>query len=304
MPPFNFQLLTFAGSLLASTLLAGEDPNLSRANALLREGKPKEARAVLEALARESPQSAPVQYALAQEAILERDIPRATKHLERTIEIDPARIDARLVLASIYRKEKKPKDAEKQLKEVLKKDPQSAGAFQGLGELDQDGGRFEKAVEWYEKALARKPKDPRLAGLIAAAWTESVKSLADGPKKKRDQHGEKALAAYARLLELKPDLDEAHYNMATVDVLCERYDDAIRSLELYLEKRPEDPRGLWNLAQVEEKKGSAAEALDAWRRFIAAAEKGDAEVKADIPRARERVKALEKEAKKAKAKKS
>ncbi len=292
------------GLLPPPLLLAGEvDDAISSANALLRQGKGTEARDLLEPLAKENPSSAPLQYVLAQAAILERDFTRARKHLEKTVELDAANLDARMVLSSIYRKEKKPRDATKQLQEVLKRDPKNSGAMRGMGELEQDAGRGDRAAEWYEKALSQKPDDLKLASLVASAWTDSVKALAEGPKKKRDENCDKAMAAYQRVLKLKPDFDEVHYNMGTVAMLCERYGDAIRSLKAFLEKRPGDPRGLFNLAQALEKNGNAKEALETWRLFLDAAEKGDKSVKGDIPQAKEHIKVLEKEAKK-EAKKS
>jgi tetratricopeptide (TPR) repeat protein len=293
--------------LFLGPLCAGEDlaESLKEANRLLGARQSKKALEILEPLESSNPKSAEVQFALAQARIMEKDLPKAKANLQKTIELDPAHSRARLLLASILRTEKKPKEAARQVEEVLKRSPKDATALKTMGEIEMDGKRFEKAAGWFEKALAEKPEDVPLASLVATAWTESVKSLVEGPKAKRDGHGEKAMAALERVLKLKPDLVDVHFNVGTVAILCERWDDAVKHLETYLEKKPGNGPGLYNLAKALESAERPKEAIEAWKKFIDAAEKGkDKTLKADISKAKTRIKVLEKELKSPKKKKA
>ena len=282
-------------AVLAPMSLRSAEPDevVREAEGLLEKGQAAEARKLLEPAAAANPKAPRIQFALAKAAILEKDFPRARKHLEKAVDLEPGNSPVRMVLASIYRREKKPKDAAKQLEAVLKADPKNSGALIGMGELEGDAKRHDKAAGWYEKALALRPNDLRLASLVATAWTESVKALRDGLKKQRDAQGDKALAAWRRVLELKPEFDDIHFNLGTILILLERYDEAVKCLKTFIEKRPEDGHGLFNLAQALEKDGKGKEALEVWHRFLALAEE-DKELKADIPQAKEHIKKLEK----------
>ncbi len=284
------------GLLLAIPSRAGEiEEAVKEANALLSRGKAKEARVLLEPLAAKYPKSADLQYVLAQAAILERDLPGARKHLEQILRLDPKHDDARLVLSTIYRTEKKASKARKLLQDILKGNPKNSGALRGLGDLEVDAKRYEKAAGWYEKALAANPKDQKSLPLLASAWSRAAVSKRNGPKAKRDEYGGKAIEAYRRILKLKPDFDEIHYNLGTIAFLCEKYELAAQSLEEYLKKRPQDAKGLFNLAQVQEELKRNSEALATWRRFLEVASKDQA-FRKDIPRAQSRIQALEKRA--------
>jgi len=297
-PVPHINLLASVLIAAAAALPAGElDDALREANALLQRGRAGEARALLAPLAVKYPGSAGLQYTLAQAAIVERKIPLARKHLERAIRIDPKHLDARLVLSTVYRAEKKPKKALQLLQGILKENPKNGGALRGMGDLEGDARRYEAAAAWYEKALLADPGDRKALRLLATVWSRAAVEQRNGPRAKRDEYGKKAIDAYRRILRLNPDFHEIHYNLGTIALLCERYDEAAEALEHYLEKRPEDARGLFNLAQVREKQERPAEALAAWRRFLKVAGK-DKKYKKDIPTARSRIQALERKGRK------
>ncbi len=273
------------------------DEGVEKAARLIGSRDAAEAKKVLEPLAAAYPKSAKVQYLLAQAAILERDFSRAQKHLQKTVELDPANCEARIVLAAALRRNKKAAEASAQLAEVLKRDKANVDAMKAMAEIEHDAKRWEKAAGWYAKAFAARKDDASLAALIAVEWTEAVKALRDSPGKKRDDCADRALAALKDVGKLKPDLDDVLFNAGTVEVLAERWEDAIRDLKAFLEKKPGDGRGAYNLAIALERGGHPREAAGAWKRFIEIAEKEGGALKSDVPKARERMKACEREAK-------
>ncbi len=270
---------------------------ISRVNSLLRRGQASEARKILKPVAKSNPESATVQYLFAQSYILEKKLSTAQKYLARTVQLDPAHTDARVVLATIYTAGGKVKEARKLLKEVLEREPQRASALRGMGDVELAAKKFSKAAEWYEKALARTPGDARPMLLVATAWSRATVALRNRSVHARKKVGDKAIAAFRKLLKVKADFPEAYYNIGTVAMLCEKFDEAGKALEKYVELRPEDPRAHFNLAQCRDKQDRPADALTAWQKFVTVAE-GIAEFRKDRALARRRVRALEKELKK------
>ena len=66
---------------------------------------------------------------------------------------------------------------------------------------------------------------------------------------------EKSIEYFTKALELRPDFYEAHYNLAQILMSLNRYDEAIKSLEIIAKLTPNDTENLYNLGKLYYKKG-------------------------------------------------
>jgi tetratricopeptide (TPR) repeat protein len=249
----------FAAAVLALAACgaARADERLDEAVKKLGAGDAKAARTDLEALAKERPDDAAVQYHLGAACVIGKDLGAAKKAFERCIAIDPERTDARRALASIY----------------------------------SHDGKFEAAAKALEPAVASAPEDTKLRAELGTAYARAATEARDSPSR-RTPLAEKAIACYRKILEAEPDFAPALYNIGIMLVLIERWPDAESTLASYVEKAPEDLAGLYNLAVARDHAGPADRAIETWRAFLAKA-KDDPKFKRDVPYAQARIKALE-----------
>lgn len=66
---------------------------------------------------------------------------------------------------------------------------------------------------------------------------------------------EKSIELFNQAIQIKPDFYEAHYNLAQILMSLNRYDEAIKSLEVITKLKPNDTENLYNLGKLYYKKG-------------------------------------------------
>ncbi|MDR1466136.1 MAG: tetratricopeptide repeat protein [Treponema sp.] len=207
------------------------------------------------------------------------------------IEKDPRDVEALNVLAMVYRKQSKLKDAlgifnealeldqnraefyyhiagiqilEGDLKaafmayaKVIEFDPSFAPAYNNLGVVYFESYEYNKAVNILRKGVSLSGKDPKLHFNYAIALSE-VNMLSE------------AAHEYEAALELKPFWTSALNNLGVMQARLGNFDHARGSFDLILDEDPFNPEAWNNLGVVFAKQGLKEEALNHFRRALEA----------------------------------
>ncbi len=148
--------------------------------------------------------------------------------------------------------------ARKELDYIVKTFPQNVEARYQVGYLDYLDKNYKDAEEIFTKLSKDYPKDHRgLAGL-----TETMVAQKRIPE---------AIAAMNKAIALEPDRNDLKLFLANLDVVGEKYDDAIKVLSGLLETSPKDAGLLFRLAETYRRKGDLNTAIDYFRRASQAA---------------------------------
>jgi tetratricopeptide (TPR) repeat protein len=148
--------------------------------------------------------------------------------------------------------------ARKELDYIVKTFPQNVEARYQVGYLDYMDKNYKAADEVFGKLYKDFPKDHR--GLVGV--TETMVA---------EKHIPEAIAEMNKAITAEPDRRDLKLFMANLDVVGERYDQAIQILQGLLEKDPKDPNLLFRLAEAYRRKGDNNLAADTFRRASQAA---------------------------------
>jgi tetratricopeptide (TPR) repeat protein len=297
---------------------------LMLAKSLLEAGRPDEARAVYEAVAREHPDTAEAHYGLGRIAASGSDARRAVTHFEQACALFPAFGAAHFALAKAYRDLGEPEKAQEQLALYQQDelgwptvaDPlltavlelkTGANARLRRGIELADKGELRAAVEEHERALG---EDPRLVrahvNLIqlyarlgepekAAEHFRAAVAIEPGLPEAENNYAyllmtsgrlEEAAAHYRAAIESKPDYRLAHFNLGRILVQQGRLGEAIEHLQKTLVPEDEEtPRNTYALGAAYARAGNRREALKYMR---AAWQKATARGQADLLRSIEK----------------
>ncbi len=147
------------------------------------------------------------------------------------------------------------------LERLAAQKPGDAGIQAGLGHLLRELGRFEEALAAYDRALALNPRDPRTHNCRGNVLVE-INRLADG------------LAAYERALTIDPGCIFALVNRGSALRYLGRNDEALESFDRALALAPDLPDAHWNKALLQLSMGDFAHGFAGyewrWRRGIEA----------------------------------
>ena len=125
--------------------------------------------------------------------------------LRRALEIAPDFLQASVDLGTLLISRNKHVDGIGVFEDAIKRHPDSAVAWAGLGSANSMGGYPEKAVEAYKKSIELNPGIP--ATHMSAA--HALKTVGD-------QEG--SLKAYRRAVEMRPELGEVYWSMANLKI--------------------------------------------------------------------------------------
>jgi tetratricopeptide (TPR) repeat protein len=267
--------LRYADEILAS---APEQPSarLVRVQSLMRLNRHGEARAELNRLARQFPQSLEVQLQLGALAVLEKKYAEAEGILQKLRKSGPGELRATFGLAEAYARRSEFDKALQLLSEEAKKtqdvsvrrmlaetavraerydlaiaeyerllsaDPKSAGLRLRLGNVYHAKGDLNKAIDLFQQAQELAPKDLEISFSLAGTLYEAGKSS-------------DALAIYRRLASSRPDDPDALNDVAYM--LCEtggNLDEALKFAQRAVQKSPEQAGFVDTLGWVYLKKG-------------------------------------------------
>ena len=162
---------------------------------------------------------------------------------------------------------------------ALKEERENPGApaFHTLGRVYLAGQKFDKAIEWLDKAAQAQPEDAGVQSDLGAAFLEKGKQETDPTK--RAEAMIKSLAHLEKALQLDESLLEARFNRALLYEQMHLPERAKTDWQRYIEK---DPNSGWadearkRLAQLEEKQGRSLNSKESdYEAFVVAAHNGD-----------------------------
>lgn len=179
-----------------------------------------------------------------------QDISKAIEQFEAIQKLRPYDVSSALWLARLYRFENRHDEAEKVLRSVLQRNPDSEQALEQLGQLLLDGGRSQEAIQLLQQA-ASNGASPEIYDLLGNAYTQ-VKDYAhaedayrqavnEDPDESSHRHGlaqalasedkyAAALEQYKKLTELEPGTAENYLRMGQLYRRLGKFDEAESSL--------------------------------------------------------------------------
>jgi tetratricopeptide (TPR) repeat protein len=154
---------------------------------------------------------------------------------ELNVRSDTRSAAARNQLAILYLQVRRVAEAQAQLEEALRLDPEDAEVHSNLGTVLQAQGRIAEGTEYLRTAVRLAPKDDRVHfnlgnGLLAAG------------------QGDAAMREFETAVRLNPDNADAHFNLAVILGPRNRLDEAIAHLTRVVELDPRNGAAYRNLA--------------------------------------------------------
>lgn len=228
-------------------------PSISAAIALLRQGRFRDARGLLEQsdALRDWSEARRI-HALIYWA--ESDYDRSIEQLEAAIALNPADERSRLALSRVLSSAGRVADAERALQETIRVLPSSARAHWWLATTYERVNRFDDARREYERAAA---------GAVAGRshLYGAIGRLASGAA---DLAG--TVDAFSRAVRDDPDNPAWHRLLAGALLHHDRADDAIAEFRAALRIDPQDREALFGLGRIYLDTGRNQEAVQALRR--------------------------------------
>ena len=156
---------------------------------------------------------------------IEGDIKKRFRILKQMAEEFPNEKLAHQLLASHYRVNELFYQAVEEYDKVLELDPNYGWAMNELGYMYSDAGYFDKAHDYLQRYISASPGDANPIDSMGELYFRMGK-LDD------------AVAKYREALELKPDFYYAYWEIAYISAIKEDYEEALKWIDLFLEKAP------------------------------------------------------------------
>lgn len=156
------------------------------------------------------------------------DYQTAENLLKNLLQVQPNSIKALFSLGNLYQTQDRLSDAIEAYHQILAIQPDAIATYNNLGYALQQQGKWEDAIAYYQKALELQPNcveaEVNLANALHAQGKLSLEKQAHyatinndfGSKCKQAGDLKTAIAYYRQSISMKPDLAEAHYNLAQV----------------------------------------------------------------------------------------
>ena len=133
--------------------------------------------------------------------------------------------------------------------------PEAPWITRNLGLVSASLGRWDQALQAYQRALRYNPKDSALLADAGLAW-------------ERSGNRERAIEFYRAAIQNNPGSELAHNNLGTVLLKIGRFDEAIQEFRRALDSDPTSWMVSYNLGLALEAKGLREDALLAWETFL------------------------------------
>jgi tetratricopeptide (TPR) repeat protein len=168
-------------------------------------------------------------------------------------------------------------EALKKYLELLDQTPKDAGVHFNAAASYQQLGRIDEALSEYKQAVALDPKNDEYKKYLDTAYDKKAQPIIDkavAAHKQKDYR--QAIDLYQQAIALRPKNTELYYDLAGALYSLQQYDQSRTAYNKALEL---DPKGqvndLWFLGQIDENYGKGYDAIDKYRKYLAASPAGD-----------------------------
>jgi len=216
------------------------DPDLEWAHfnlgkALAASGRGKEADAAFEASFALNPERK--RLALAAEHHRDGRLEEAEREYREILRKNPENVDAVRLLGRVALSAGRLTDAERLFRRATTLAPDFVGAIVDLGRVLKEQNYFEEAIQCFERVIELEPGSPQGWFLLAGTLAPSART------------GE-AIDAYRKALELSPDFPGALLGLGHVLKTVGRQDEAVAAYRRCIELRPDNGESYWSLANL------------------------------------------------------
>lgn len=179
------------------------------------------------------------------------ELDEAVEVLEIVLDEDPEVPQAKLMLATAYRKLGRNSDAKALLDPILRDDPDNAVALVTMATILAEEGRDDEVLALAQRVLAADDRNTQALELIAGVHMRANDHLG-------------ALPILENVVAIQPKLTRPKLNLAVAMIGLKRYSEAERLLDDILEERPEFPLAHYHQGLMYEEQGRFAEARAAY----------------------------------------
>jgi len=198
-------------------------------------------------------------FSLAQQAQFRSELPEALHYLEEAVRSADSS-DLRLELAEVYTSMNKSEDAEREARQAVKLDPESATARSTLAQI-----LFQRAAAGADPSSKLKESETLYQDLLEEGLADesAAQALSDLQRGREDTAA--AAATLERYRSTHSSSVEVDYNLARIYVDMGRSEEARKLLEGALEEAPDSREIRQLLAEVLEEAGEADKAVEVFR---------------------------------------
>jgi Flp pilus assembly protein TadD len=231
------------------------ETRLALGRTLLKSNRSADAESEFRAALALRPDSAPAQLGIAQCLLAQKKSEAAAAELARYLELQPNDIEVRLERASLLAGLGKNDDALAELDRAQTADPESASVLKLRGRIYFQTKHYDDAVTVLEKAATIAPQDADIPAQLGHVYLE-----------KKDYAN--AVRVLIVAWKMSPGDNDILGDLIAAEYLNKNYPAALRGLDV-LSKRKALPLGtLFIRATCYDKLGQAAEALEAYQKFL------------------------------------
>lgn len=231
------------------------DVHFALGRALLQTGHAADAEPEFRAAIAERPAAAEPRMGLAESLMQEKKTPAAMAEFAAYLQAQPGDNKARLEYATLLDRTGHYDDALTQLNEATKAQPEDLGSLKLRAQIYFDQKQYAAAIPVLEKAAALAPGDADVLAELGHLYVEQK----DYPN---------AVRALGTALKIQPNANDILGELVTAQYLGKNYAAALEGLDL-LAKRGTLSPGTWFVrADCYDKMGEAAQALEAYQRFL------------------------------------
>ncbi len=265
----DFEAAALAYQQAADLDAGGAGPLVALARLRVRNEDPEGAAEAAAAAVRRDPDAAPAHRLLGELHLRKFRSGQAPEDAERAIEafaeavrVDPDDLPSRSRLARTLTMMQRPEEAERHLRELVRRAPQAYGEFVLLAELRLRDGDPAQAFEDLAQALRIEPRQPE-----ARELADEILRSDDADIDREEALGTLA-AIYGQAATDFP--EDSGIGIAHADALARlgRAEEAGDAFERVLEADPDNPAALWGLSLVRQSQARLEEAEDALTKLL------------------------------------